>query len=449
MEHTVNWDRYLNETVSLMPALSQPGIRWNQAQRFRSLQRGDFIHPTPYANSVNEVVGGLFSVFQISYKRYIWKVGLWSEDELSYGGFNITPPTVPSVPTADVAFLLTSAQNALVDKISENLKSWDILTDIAEVGELVDMIKMFYRQTSYLVQGYLRKSPALALKAFGFNPNYVNGVGRRRRKNAPSFVSVRNLIRSSPDPASFVSQAWLAWRYGLLPVVYSTEDAIAAFSEAPVIEEKHQYHSQVTIPLMDEDSEDYYADLPYGGRIDFHQSSGYSASTRLRAKYNLKRGIWDRLGLTDWKSMLITGYEVITFSFLWDWFFDIGAALNLLHVRDMMIDSVCQMTHRSECYASVVPVKINLPSRTSWMTPPSYFTNLTWKPLVQELSGIRCKNYSFSREPFSLSLTPPNLEFGMDTLKRKLDAIALTYSLFKSSRTPGDFDRFIAQARSY
>lgn len=439
----VYWDRFLNQTTSLQPATSQLGYSWNQAQVFRELQVGDFKTPTPYKTVTADRVGGLFALWEISYRRYIWKVGLWSDPEISYGYVNQVPGSVLALDPAELAFQKTLALEAITGKISDMVPTWDILTDVAEVSELVSLLRSFYKQTGQLVHGYRKRDANIILKALGFQPSFKRKAGRKRVHSLPRKGEIEWLIKNSPDPASFVSSAWLTWRYALMPCVYSTEDILATFSEPVESDVSDTLTSQVTIPFtVDGDSEDFYSDLPYGGRVTMHASNTIIGSYRIRASYSFKKAIWGRLGLTDITSVAITLYELKAFSFILDWFYDIGNALSMVRLNNLLVDCQLNCTLKTKASRNVTVQSVDLPKRASWMSPPNYFTDFQYKLLKSDLSGIRQQDFTFSREKGSLTPPMPNLEFGMDTLKRKLDAFALTYLAYKSAKTDLGWNKF-------
>lgn len=140
-----------------------------------------------------------------------------------------------------------------------------------------------------------------------------------------------------------------------------------------------------------------------------------SGSIRMKSYHRYTEGVKARLMANPWKNALTTGYELIPFSFVLDWFYDIGGWLRSLMLSDIVAESWVNCSEKGNTLVR------------------QYFTDLTQRPYYSSsfeyVPGVlhTGTNFYFRRWRGSLTAVAPTLEFGLSTFKRRLDALSMSW----------------------
>jgi len=195
---------------------------------------------------------------------------------------HISPWGIPDVPWNDV--VLNAVINEAVARA--RVASWDVLTDLAELKQTIAL----FREGHQLLGA---------------------SIGQIARGAAP-------YLRSPRAFAKAVSSGWLRYRYGVMPTLYSLQDACEAFTrKTRTYAFGRSFASEsdfITAPLASGDTgtETYTATETFEYTRKYR---GFSA-----ADFEV---ISDSFRFDP----LTTAYELVTLSFVLDWFIDIGTWL--------------------------------------------------------------------------------------------------------------------------
>lgn len=405
--------------------------------------RKNFPIVTPYGNvydnsyhSVLTYQNQLHGDFRSSYSYH----RAWRLDKGGGGvGFNFSrPPSAPSQKsiyrcTAPQALwvgghangvpvltdVMNRAQLALTQKLTRDLPSWDILTDFAELGETLGFTKEATKRVTDVVAGCLLRNPRRVLRGFMVDPT------KKRVRHVKSVLDhhYSNNADASIATAKAAGSLWLSYRYGLMPLLYSTEDAIKALSfsgKDSTIETEAQVTFKQYYKLADVTSDTF--DTAYTFWVTVRQYHVGRFSYRLKAKMSWKDSFKDRLRLNPIQQ-LTTAWEVVPFSFVIDWFYDVNTWLTRLQINTLAAKMTINGTLIDQCFAgeSILGVR---PTATDGKT--AYSSSYLGKPPASETRTFR--RYA----NVSLSINPPSIENGLDRFKRYMDSISLATNFLKS-----------------
>lgn len=211
------------------------------------------------------------------YDRYDWS-GVWGEHpsgaDLYDLGFSFREQLLARPPQIG---LVTSAT------ADANNRYWDILTELAELPELVKYILNCLKEAADIISIFKAKRKALLSRG------------------------------AAKEIASQLADWWLEFRYAIMPLVYSIEDAFAYFSAAETIFQttRARDDSKVSVP-----------DLP--GYVTEDTVDVIERCFIKRSFTSASAGVF----LT--KNLLVTAWEKVTLSFVVDWFLNIGDLLTSL-----------------------------------------------------------------------------------------------------------------------
>lgn len=312
----------------------------------------------------------------------------------------------------------SSALIAISDAISAEIPQWDVLTDLAELGDTGNLFKSGVGFLVGVVDGITSRDPKKILRAFGVKTtrrreNHVNRTIKREFSRASSFAEAR--VRTA-------GSLWLTYRYGVMPMLYSFDDAIRAI-HTPSAALKRDF--QVTFrdranvsPRKRFTSNMGPANNPANGIYDVETEAYNDYSYRIRARVDFSLSWKNRFGLTPWAAARVL-WEKVPFSFVWDWFHDVGGWLQRLDLPNLVSSIDLVGTLKDYCRSRAF---ISNPRQISAQAGYVKYSWSTREVIGQvDLRELR----TFKREILSYTAPPPNLEWGLNRFKRQLDTAAL------------------------
>lgn len=259
-----------------------------------------------------------------------------------------------------------------------NQSGLDVLTTLGEAPETIRLIHQLLKQivqiTDIHVQS-MKDAKRLFYKA-------QQTLGKRA-------VNVKQLLDQ-------LASIWLQWRYAVMPLVYTAEDALKALSALP--KEFVSTRKRTDFPL------------------DMAAPEGYVVSVEgsVRHRCFIKRRYNLALDVTKWRQVIVadvptTIWELTKLSFVVDWALNVGDFLASLN-SPPGVDREKALYSR-QFQGSVTLTRPDTPGKSA----------------------------TFKVRLYSAALINPSAHNGLDlhlhmTWKRELDAIALAWSLFRSSR---------------
>lgn len=190
---------------------------------------------------------------------------------------------------------------------SLNGKTLDLLTTLAELPETVKMIYDILKRILLLLVRFKKEA----------------------RKKALALLNVEDLRLGSPDT---YAKLWLEYRYGILPLMYTVEDALKVIEKLPneFIDERKKKVITRPSPIHQDIQETLTHRCLIRRRLD------------ISSKY---KQIQNQLSLNPF----VTAWELIPLSFVVDWVLTIGNFLGALSTPDGVITEGATYSVKTEC----------------------------------------------------------------------------------------------------
>lgn len=312
------------------------------------------------------------------------------------------------------------ASEAMTQNILKQYESWDIMTDVAELGETVSLLKDGVSGISNILKGLMKKDPRLVLRAFGVRSTrkrvrHVRRVIRRYSPNDQRVMSGKSAIKAA-------GSLWLTYRYGIMPIVYSLEDALGVLQTDQI---SYRKDFQVTLTDRYKDilarQNDRLCFSGYYAFDEVHYREG-NISCRIRASVDFTYSLRDALRL-NFLTIGKVAWEVVPLSFVVDWFYDIGTYLESLELPSLI--------------SSFSAVRSTRDRVTGTSKAEGFRKRVQQGFTVENLVDVttqKVRVYSFERDIPVLSTAPPRLTWGIDRWKRELDTISLLTNFIKHPR---------------
>jgi hypothetical protein len=163
---------------------------------------------------------------------------------------------------------------------------------------------------TYVFLGELRETMMFLASPVNRIRDWLYGVKRRNARE----------ISRAGSFYSWLSDNWLGYRYGIRPLVadfHSAMEAIAKLSEE--VPERHTARGYASSTLAWNDTRI----LPNAGNWTAARDRNFSGKTECRAGVLYEIDHTNIFGLT-FRSLPLAAWELIPFSFVFDWFIDVG-----------------------------------------------------------------------------------------------------------------------------
>lgn len=378
---------------------------------FIDRHHGDFHSTTKYSKLLASSKGAIN--FYVSWKKPLWSPTRVLRENQAHNlrGYVLPFGFVPG----SYGRTFDTAMRALFTNIRKDAPGWDILTDAVELPETLGFLRDTANWFSKLVDDVKNRRIRKVMRRLKVSTT---------RRNIKRMHQV--LLYGNRHPVAVIDSLqnlWMSYRYAIMPMVYSTQDAFKAFCMSPYNgKDNYCFTSQVTIPY------EYFSDVvtPYSRSplsYNVHMQSLEKSSVRLKAYYNYTASLLARLNLNSWHGLVSVAWEKVKFSWVVDWFISIGEYLQNLNVPDLIPGVECKLTVKGSTsdYLFMTDIKVEDGCVLSGM---EFFST----------TG-RNKTFKFSRDRVGLSI--PDVEINLPSTwfntKRSLDSTCLSWQAVRSN----------------
>ena len=374
----------------------------------RSLKHGNFHDTTPYSVLSTERQGAC--LLYIRWTEYDWQYRRTTTG-LS-AAFCPNPTSTTWGGYSDGSAKRTAVQNltqaALVNKVVSNAPNWDVMTDLAEGKETVGLLTSTASKFINIASMVKHRDVSGLLKFLKKKNSRFNRRKLRRE------LYQQTLGGKGVRVIDAMSNLWMNYRYGFMPMIYSMTDALIAFNAS--FAAGYRLTEQVTISDTIFSSKSEVGNGAGNGfKAKYDSTRSVQGSIRKKAYFDYTDAMWARLVGNPIYAVARSAWEVTPFSWVYDWFVGVGDYLNNLQVDTLVPSSSVNVTEKS---LSVERMAI---SKGGALEGYSH--------TIESVIGVvgTSKTRYFARSIGNLSVPGVDLSQSWYTFKRSIDASCLAW----------------------
>lgn len=374
-------------------------IRREEEENFLYTRPRKFASWKRHWAACNGVPGQIFGP-EIGYTTYheVSDLRSWS----GVSGYGTGTSAAVTSFNSDISDAISTTQQAA---FASAMSSYDILTELMEAEETL----------SYLMGKV--SSAADLLKKFASTDEEAFRRGRR--------LSTKALLRSSDKALRRLGGRWMEYRYALMPLIYSMKDVNELLGKRDSIYKTERNRINIVGGFVGE--------FDGSERTHLTLNSELSAKVTSVVKLGYDRGALQRVVAQTAFNPFKTGWELVPFSFVADWFLNVGDAIVSATSLNLSSQTACcTSVKRTEVYESVLYDYTVDRSAASFAAggpfPAQNFTFEFPRATVVTLQRRRVESY----ERFLFTRPKPKIHFDPYlSWKRTLDGITLSYQPIK------------------
>lgn len=389
---------------------------WDEQVTWKKRDHGNYVTPTPYSltrTSVRGAVGGSTLVDMYYYRDFSGPGWYYGGQYTGFWEYPFSPPT--EEPPVEVVDMFNRSKPiaalALLEQVGKELPDFDLLTEVAELKSTYsffrDTVERLYRFGTAV---YARK-PLAALHALGiYSPSKKDLRWTKKR--------ILRIARHNGTVQDACSDIWLKYRYALMPTLYSGNDALFALAgfQNDIIPSR----SQVTIPdhgYVVDPGADTVMTFPGDGVLGrVKRVNQFDTSTRVYGFWVGLKDIVSSIRGTRLLDFAQTAWELVPFSFVVDWFWNLSAYLSAQRIESRVTWAGCAYALKANWIQNV--------SAEFWVKPNTANRHYSGGFVGRKHTSLTSKTFFFKREPISSpanSLQFPDISVDMNW-RRYLDA---------------------------
>lgn len=315
-------------------------------------------------------------------------------------------PLIPIVIRSDFSQddIKTAVNASRSEAVSNALKGYDVLTELAELPEAIK----FVRASTGSLAGILTAVFA--------------GVPDQTRRRALR-MTPKALLRSTDKVLQAIGSKWMAYRYAVMPLVYSYRDISELLNEKDTLFRSFRAKRDVNPGDVDQSERT-------GLRIEKHTVGVCTVRTTVKMGYTAASiSSASRFSFNTF----VTAWELMTLSFVADWFLNVGdfivahTAVDLSSTSGYCTSVKIDMVETYELVDRGSHTISGLPENACVSALPEETRSTASNEVLRVVSTQSYNRSLFNRSDVNLGLQTSFLNW-----KRSIDSVVLGYSQAKS-----------------
>lgn len=166
---------------------------------------------------------------------------------------------------------------------------------------------------------------------------------------------MKTLIREVKKLRKFdtYADAWLLWRYGVRPLVGEITSLLKVLDATPIIGKRQTFRGKYNLIAEDVVTNSHVNFSAGGAGWDFKHTEKVNATFRAGVMVQIESTINSGLALLGLDNPLEAVWELIPFSFIVDWFLNVGDVINAI-IGNPSLSPVCSFVTETVTRTSIV-----------------------------------------------------------------------------------------------
>lgn len=169
---------------------------------------------------------------------------------------------------------------------------------------------------------------------------------------------IAKLLKKGFNPGDVLSNIWLEWRYAVRPLIFEAQSALEALNTS--LDKTLRYTARAKLEHVGQDSKNIiWNNLVHGEVITFSYSQTVTCASSAGVLYNINSDVDEWLAVLGLDSPISSAYELIPFSFIADWFWNIGDVVAAFESRASVLPKASWCTQTIRVDTTYTPISVS------------------------------------------------------------------------------------------